>query len=83
MERKTKVPDPRTGEPVDATEIGHRSSGEHWNEHLLDDGTVVRVKLIVTNVYRLDARYNDKGEPVYLIESNNVVSISVPQELKQ
>ena len=68
---------------MDATEIGHRSSGEHWNEHLLDDGTVVRVKLIVTNIYRVDDEYNDKGEPVYMIESNNVVSISVPQELKK
>ena len=83
MERKTKIPNPLTGELVEATEIGHRSSGEHWNEHLLDDGTVVRVKLIVTNIYRVDDGYNDKGEPVYMIESNNVVSISVPQELKK
>ncbi len=81
MERKIKLPNPLTGESVDATEIGHRSNGEHWNEHLLDDGTVVRVKLIVTNIYRIDDAYNDKGEPVYMIESSNVVSTSVPEEL--
>ncbi len=81
MERKIKLPNPLTGELVDATEIGQRSSGEHWNEHLLDDGTVVRVKLIVTNVYRIDDAYNDKGEPVYVVQSSNVVSTSVPEEL--
>ncbi len=83
MERKTKIPDPLTGELMEVTEIGHRSSGEHWNEYLLDDGTVARVKLIVTNIYRLDDTVNEIGEPVYVVQSSNVVSTSVPEELIQ
>jgi predicted RNase H-like HicB family nuclease len=45
MERKRKVQGP-DGDVYDATEVGFRSSGEHWNEYLLDDGTVERDKLI-------------------------------------
>ena len=51
MERKRKVPGP-DGALHDATEVGFRASGEHWNEYLLDDGTVARLKLVVTGVLR-------------------------------
>ena len=81
MSRKKQIPNPVTGEMVDATEMGHRSNGEHWNEYLLDDGTVLRIKLVVTNVVRIDDEYNMKGEPIYMIDSSNVVSVSVPEEL--
>ena len=51
MERKRQIPGP-DGKLLNATEVGYRPSGEHWNEYLLDDGTLARVKLIVTGVYR-------------------------------
>ena len=79
MERKRQVPGP-DGAMHDATEIGFRSSGEHWNEYLLDDGTVARIKLVVTGVLRLDGMRDQKGQPVYLIESTNVTSISASEE---
>jgi len=75
MERKRQIPGPN-GEQISATEVGYRPSGEHWNEYLLDDGTVARVKLVVTGVYRLDGQFDPKGQPAYLIESSNVIAIS-------
>ena len=42
MERKRKVPGP-DGDIHGATEVGFHSSDEHWNEYLLDDGTVARL----------------------------------------
>lgn len=79
MERKRKVQDP-DGAFHDATEVGFRPSGEHWNEYLLDDGTVVRIKLVVTGVVRVDGMRDQKGQPVYLIESTNVTAISASDE---
>ena len=42
MERKRRVTGP-DGQLTDATEVGFRTHGEHWNEYLLDDGTVIRL----------------------------------------
>ena len=79
MERKRRIPHPSDGTPIDVTEVGFRPTGEHWNEYFLDDGTVARLKLVVTTVYRLDGQLDRKGQPVYLIESSNVIAISAPE----
>lgn len=76
MERRRSVPGP-DGNPIPADEIGFRAVGEHWNEYLLDDGTVLKMKLVVTSVHRLaDGSIDAKGNPVYLCESTNVMSVS-------
>ena len=78
MERKRRV---RLNEEwVEATELGFRPTGEYWNEYLLDDGTVARIKLVVTNVLRIEGKVDAKGQPIYLIESTNVTAISAEQE---
>ena len=75
MERKRQIPIQGQG-LVDVTEVGFRSTGEYWNEYLLDDGTVARIKLVVANVFRVDGQTDNKGQPVYMIESTNIASIS-------
>ena len=79
MERKRHVQGP-DGAMHDATEVGFRSAGEHWNEYLLDDGTVARLKLVVTGVLRIDGMRDQKGQPAYVIESTNVVAISAVEQ---
>jgi hypothetical protein len=71
------------GREVDATEIGFRSSGEHWNEYLVDDGTVIRIKVIATEVMRIEDEYDADGNPLYLVKSGNVVAISAPEDLRR
>lgn len=78
MERKRRVLGPNGTQ--EATELGFQANVEPWSEYLLDDGTVARLKLVVTNVYRLDGQFDAKGQPVYVIESNNVIAISVPEQ---
>ncbi len=75
MERKRQIPIQGQG-LVDVTEVGFRSTGEYWNEYLLDDGTVARIKLVVANVFRVDGQTDNKGQPFYVIESTNITSIS-------
>lgn len=81
MDRKKKVQTPQ-GE-IEGTEIGFRSSGEYWNEYLLDDQTVVRTKQVVMSIVRVDGRYDDQGQPMYLIQSSPVVVVSAPDDLRQ
>lgn len=81
MERHIKV-DFGQG-PVDAVEVGFRSGGEHWNEYLLDDGSVVKIKLVVTGVLRLEGQYDQEGNPNYVVKSTNIVATSAPEDKRR
>ena len=79
---KRTVPGP-DGQPIDATEVGFRTGAENFNEYLLDDGTVLKIKLVVTRVLKIDDTYDLQGDPVYVAQSTNVIVASVPDELKK
>lgn len=83
-ERKKKVPNPLSpGEMADGTELTFQSGGEHWNEYLVDDGTVIRIKLVVTDVVRVDDAFDQEGNPVYVVASTNILTVSAPDDLKK
>jgi hypothetical protein len=79
--RKRKVP--FQGELVEATVMPFQVGGEHWNEYLVDDGTVVRMKLVATEIFRIDGQYDQMGNPLYVITTTNVTNVSAPDELRQ
>jgi hypothetical protein len=79
--RKRKVTGP-DGQLHDAVELGFRVSGEHWNEYLTDDGTVLRLKPVVTQILRLEGLYDHNGDPVYSVNATNVLAVSAPEELR-
>lgn len=82
MERKKKIPLP-DGRIVDASIIDVNSSQENWNQYLLSDGTVIKLKVVATEVVRVDGEYDAEGNPIYIIKSTNVVSAIVPDTLKK
>lgn len=82
VERRHKIPGP-DGQVVDAVEVGFRTSGEHWNEYLLDDGTVLRLKVVSHQIFRVEGQFDEMGNPAYLIRSQNVVSASSPENLRR
>lgn len=51
------------------------TASEPWSTLLLADGTRLRVKLVVTEVWRLLDEVNAAGEPVYVIHSTNVMNV--------
>lgn len=77
---KFKLPN---GSEVDAENIGINQTNEHWNQYLLDDGTVIKIKLVATKIVRLVGQYDQIGNPVYFVNSTNVVSLDVPSNLKK
>jgi hypothetical protein len=62
--------------------IPFRGNVEHWNEYLLDDGSVVRSKVIAVEMVRVDGQYDAEGNPLYIINSTNINHVSSPDELK-
>lgn len=55
---------------------------EPWNEYKLKDGTIVRVKIVVTGVMSTPF-YGMDGDPVYYINYQRVSRIVVPPEMRK
>lgn len=81
-ERKRKVPGP-DGELHDASVVGFNPVVEHWTEVMCDDGTVLKMKLVVTDVYRFDGLKDADGFPIYTVRSQNILRVDSPENLKE
>ena len=71
------------GQEVDATEVEFQTRKEDWSEYQLMDGSVVKMKLVVSDIFRLEGMYDQEGNPVYHIKSTNVAAVSSPDNLKK
>ena len=71
------------GKDVEALEINFKGRHEEWNEYQLEDGSQLRVKLVVTEIVRVQGEYDQDGNPVYILKSTNVASVKSPDELKR
>ena len=71
------------GRQVEAVQIDVNQSNEKWNEYLLEDGTVLKMKLVLKKVLRVDGEYDQEGNPVYVMQSTNVTTVNVPNPLKK
>ncbi len=78
--RKIQGPD---GQEHEVESIGFRSSGEHFNEYLLDDGTVLKIKLVVTEILQIKDTYDQQGNPAYMALHSQVMAVNVPDNLKR
>lgn len=68
---------------AEAKDLDFTEESEKWNVYTLEDGTTLKVKLVVRGVKRLK-RYNPDGTPIYLINSQNIVrAVDVPEEVKE
>ena len=70
-------------EIVEATPIEINQSNEYFNQYFLEDGSMLKMKLVATKVFRIDGRYDAEGNPLYFVQSTNVVSVNSPQNLKK
>lgn len=67
---------------VPGEEVEFEVEREGFNTYILGDGTRLKMKAVVNKIVRLDA-YKPDGEPLYLINSTNVASADVPDQLKK
>ncbi len=74
---KVKIKD----QEVEGEIINIYSAREDWNEYVLEDGTKIKLKVVVSKIIRTDL-IDNSGDPVYLVNSTNVVDAVVPEELK-
>jgi hypothetical protein len=70
------------GQDVMGEEIEFETEKESWNIYILHDGTKIRIKSVPATFVRLD-QYNATGEPVYVMNAQNVIVADVPETLRR
>jgi hypothetical protein len=65
---------PYQGRQVDGESVDFMTRKEDFNEYQLADGKVLRIKMVVTRIIRLVGEKAPDGNPVYLIQSQNIVA---------
>lgn len=68
---------------IDAPEIEFQIRKEDWNEYQLMDGTSIKLKLVVSEIFRIPDEYDNERNPVYVVRSNNVLVVRSPDNLKK
>lgn len=76
MSEENKVTLKLGGREVQAIPVEVNQASELWNEYLLEDGTVLKMKLILKKVMRVEGELDAEGNPVYVMQSTNVSSVS-------
>jgi hypothetical protein len=67
---------------VEGTLVDFETMREEYNSYKLSDGAVIRMKTVVTNIVRTE-EFTPTGEPVYIVNSQNVLVADVPDELRK
>ncbi len=67
---------------VGGTLVDFETVREEYNSYKLSDGSTIRMKTVVTNIIRTE-EFTPSGEPVYIVNSQNVLVADVPENLKK
>ncbi len=67
------------GEPIDVEQMNFNLLTEDWNEYSLDDGTIIRIKLVATAIFKWNEPDPVTGETRFTVRSDNVVSVKYPE----
>ena len=62
------------GQKVQADPVDILTDHETWNEYTLGDGTLLRMKTVVTEVFKLRGRKDAEGKPIYVVKSGNILN---------
>lgn len=66
-------------EEVEAVQVPFSAVNESWAEYHMDDGRILRVKVIVTKIFRTE-KMNEDGIPLYSVASQQVIVVDEKQE---
>lgn len=59
---------------LDKMEVPYTPYLEDWNVYRLPDGSKLKIKLVVSSVFRIKGRYDELGYPMYVVNSTNAVT---------
>ena len=63
---------------VEAEAMGFDQIDEAWSRYRLEDGTIVKLKVVVSDVFKLPNPDPVTGLPQLVVRSSNVMSVEPP-----
>jgi hypothetical protein len=73
----------RTGRSTRRSRSASAPPGEHFEEYLLDDGVIPRIKHVLTEVWKAREAYDSYGNPLYFAVQSPVLVVDAPDELRE
>ena len=61
-------------EKMERLEVSYTPFQEDWNIYVLPEGSRIKVKLVVSSVFRIKGQYDELGYPMYLVNSTNAIT---------
>jgi len=78
-----KIVSPNSQREVEAVPVDFDAKMEPWSTISLEDGSVIKLRTVVTGVTRLEGEHDQQGHPVYMVNSNTIIRVvSAPKELR-
>ncbi len=71
------------GREVDGESVEFTTQGEQWTVYNLADGSLMRVKLVMMDVARLDDEFNQNGDPIYMFSAQQVIAVTANPSLRK
>ena len=76
--RVSKVPVGEKQELKDAVLVDAVESKEPWAEYQLSDGSSIKIKSMLLEIWRVKDEYDSEGNPLYVLKSSNVLALAQP-----
>lgn len=67
----------------DATIIDFEADKESFSTYILHDGTSLKIKAVLTEVFRIEGVYQPNGDPMYGVTATQVVAVNAPESLRK
>lgn len=61
-------------EKMERVEVSYTPYEEGWNIYVLPDRSKIKVKLVISAVFRIKGAYDELGYPLYFVNSTNATS---------
>jgi len=74
---KLKMPD---GTTVEAQRMESTPVREDWNLYKLTDGTIIRLRITATDIFRLETIDEVTGQHHYYVRHNTIVAANEPEK---
>lgn len=71
------------GEQREGTVVITVFAEESWSRYMLEDGTLIRVKHVLSEIIRVDGEYDDEGDQEYICSYDGVRVTYTPEHLKR
>ncbi len=81
MEQKRRVS--YRGRDVDATSLKFTVEEEPWIEYTVEDGSKLKLRVITTEVLRVEGEFDPEGNPAYVLKSGNILVVTSPPDLRE